>query len=286
MVCADKIKIDLKLIKKPNKRLLACISMYTIFSRAKHYCNQNNMDLLVGFSLINKDWYHVLDHIDESREICTKLFDNKKLNKNETKFVKSSLKVYRSYNKVDPIYYNIIEDYKKEILSKVEDILKPIFSSTNISLKIIFIYQPLVGTIKGSSFKNGIAFNIENKNVSKDRFYSILSHEIIHSVCSNNKEYSKLYRSNKLNLKNLRKSKSIFNETFTTTIENIILYNLGLEKKLFSKYRFSGQIYNLKACKMEDNIRNVYIKWNKLRSKNKINFVKYLSKNIDEISKI
>jgi hypothetical protein len=284
MKSKNKIKIDLKLIKKPSKQLLACAAMHTIFSRIKHYSNKNNIDLLAAFTYINKDWYYVLNNIDESRKITTKLFDNKKLNKKEELFVKSSLKVYRSYKKVDPIYYDLIKEYKQEILPKVENILQTIFTKTNISLKIIFLYQPLVQTTKGSSFKNGIVFNVENKNIHKKHFYSILTHEIVHSICSNNSEYQKLYSSKKLNLKTLRKSKSIFNETFTSTIENIFLYKLGLEKELFSYYRYEGSIYNKKACKMEDNIRDLYLKWNK--SKNKVNFINYLSKNVDEVIKI
>jgi hypothetical protein len=38
--------------------------------------------------------------------------------------------------------------------------------------------------------------------------------------------------------------------------------------------------------KLEDNIRNLYLDWYKLKSKTKGDFIKYLNKNIDKIVNI
>jgi len=273
------LKIKINLLKKPNKKLRSALYAYSVLSRAKAYCNQQNVDLLVGLSFVNKDLNYVLDNIDNSRRICTKLISDQKLTKNEEKFVSCSMKLQTTNKEVDLEYFRIIEKYKKEIIPKIENILKEIFTDTNVDLKIIFLYQPLVETTKGSAFTNGILFSVENKNINEERFYRLITHEIIHCICDHNKEYQELYGSKKLNIEKLRDSRRIFNEVFTKTIENIVMYKLKLEKDLFANYRYEGA-YNDLACKMENNIRSLYLKWQK---SSKETFVCFLKKNVERI---
>lgn len=277
------MKIKINLLKKPNKKLRSSLYAYSVLSRAKAYCNQQNVDLLVGLSFVNKDLNYVLDNIDNSRRICTKLISDQKLTKTEEKFVSCSMRLKTTNKEVDLEYFRIIEKYKKEIIPKIENILKEIFTDTNVDLKIIFLYQPLVGTIKGSAFTNGVLFSVENKNINEERFYRLITHEIIHCICDHNKEYQELYGSKKLNIEKLRDSRRIFNEVFTKTIENIVIYKLRQEKEMFATYRYEGAIYNDLACKMENNIRSLYLKW---KRSPKDTFVCFLQKNIDKIIKI
>lgn len=277
------MKIKINLLKKPNKKLRSALYAYSVLSRAKAYCNQQNVDLLVGLSFVNKDLNYVLDNIDNSRRICTKLISDQKLTKTEEKFVSCSMRLKTTNKEVDLEYFKIIEKYNKEIIPKIENILKEIFTDTNVDLKIIFLYQPLVGTIKGSAFTNGVLFSVENKNINEERFYRLITHEIIHCICDHNKEYQELYGSKKLNIEKLRDSRRIFNEVFTKTIENIVIYKLRQEKEMFATYRYEGAIYNDLACKMENNIRSLYLKW---KRSPKDTFVCFLQKNIDKIIKI
>lgn len=277
------MKIKINLLKKPNKKLRSALYAYSVLSRAKAYCNQQNVDLLVGLSFVNKDLNYVLDNIDDSRRICTKLISDQKLTKTEEKFVSCSMRLKTTNKEVDLEYFRIIEKYKKEIIPKIENILKEIFTDTNVDLKIIFLYQPLVGTIKGSAFTNGVLFSVENKNINEERFYRLITHEIIHCICDHNKEYQELYGSKKLNIEKLRDSRRIFNEVFTKTIENIVIYKLRQEKEMFATYRYEGAIYNDLACKMEDNIRSLYLKW---KRSPKDTFVCFLKKNVEKIIKI
>jgi hypothetical protein len=60
------------------------------------------------------------------------------------------------------------------------------------------------------------------------------------------------------------------------------MYKLKLEKEMFATYRYEGA-YNDLACKMENNIRSLYLKWQK---SSKETFVCFLQKNIDKIIKI
>ena len=273
------MKIKINLLKKPNKKLRSALYAYSVLSRAKAYCNQQNVDLLVGLSFVNKDLNYVLDNIDNSRRICTKLISDQKLTKTEEKFVSCSMKLQTPNKEVDLEYFKIIEKYKKEIIPKIENILKEIFTDTNVDLKIIFLYQPLVETTKGSAFTNGILFSVENKNINEERFYRLITHEIIHCICDHNKEYQELYGSKKLNIEKLRDSRRIFNEVFTKTIENVLMHKLKLEKDLFANYRYEGA-YNDLACKMENNIRSLYLKWQK---SSKETFVCFLKKNVEKI---
>jgi hypothetical protein len=55
------LKIKINLLKKPNKKLRSALYAYSVLSRAKAYCNQQNVDLLVGLSFVNKDLNYVLD---------------------------------------------------------------------------------------------------------------------------------------------------------------------------------------------------------------------------------
>ena len=273
------MKIKINLLKKPNKKLRSALYAYSVLSRAKAYCNQQNVDLLVGLSFVNKDLNYVLDNIDNSRRICTKLISDQKLTKTEEKFVSCSMKLQTTNKEVDLEYFRIIEKYKKEIIPKIENRLKEIFTDTNVDLKIIFLYQPLVETTKGSAFTNGILFSVENKNINEERFYRLITHEIIHCICDHNKEYQELYGSKKLNIEKLRDSRRIFNEVFTKTIENVLMHKLKLEKDLFANYRYEGA-YNDLACKMENNIRSLYLKWQK---SSKETFVCFLKKNVEKI---
>lgn len=273
------MKIKINLLKKPNKKLRSALYAYSVLSRAKAYCNQQNVDLLVGLSFVNKDLNYVLDNIDNSRRICTKLISDQKLTKNEEKFVSCSMRLKTTNKEVNLEYFRIIEKYKKEIIPKIENILKEIFTDTNVDLKIIFLYQPLVETTKGSAFTNGILFSVENKNINEERFYRLITHEIIHCICDHNKEYQELYGSKKLNIEKLRDSRRIFNEVFTKTIENVLMHKLKLEKDLFANYRYEGA-YNDLACKMENNIRSLYLKWQK---SSKETFVCFLKKNVEKI---
>lgn len=277
------MKIKINLLKKPNKKLRSALYAYSVLSRAKAYCNQQNVDLLVGLSFVNKDLNYILDNIDDSRRICTKLISDQKLTKTEEKFVSCSMRLKTTNKEVDLEYFRIIEKYKKEIIPKIENILKEIFTDTNVDLKIIFLYQPLVGTIKGSAFTNGVLFSVENKNINEERFYRLITHEIIHCICDHNKEYQELYGSKKLNIEKLRDSRRIFNEVFTKTIENIVIYKLRQEKEMFATYRYEGAIYNDLACKMENNIRSLYLKW---KRSPKDTFVCFLQKNVEKIVKI
>ncbi len=278
------MKINLSLLKKPSLKLKASLYAYSVLSRAKAYCNSSNMDLLVAFSFVNKDFCYVLDNIDKSRDICVKLISNKKLTKDEETFVSSAKSFYFSTNQIDNNYFKIVNEYKKEIIPNFEKTLKNIFTNTDVDLKVIFLYQPLVRTIKGSAFRNGIVFCVENKNITKSSIYRLLTHELVHCVCDNNESYQRLYNRKELNLPKLVESRRIFNEVFTETIQNVITYELGLETKLFPYYRFDGKIRDDLACKMEDNIRDLYLKWQK--SKSKDNFVDYLNENINKIIKI
>jgi len=273
------LKIKINLLKKPNKKLRSALYAYSVLSRAKAYCNQQNVDLLVGLSFVNKDLNYVLDNIDNSRRICTKLISDQKLTKNEEKFVSCSMKLQTTNKEVDLEYFKIIENYKKEIIPKIENRLKELFTDTNVDLKIIFLYQPLVETTKGSAFTNGVLFSVENKNINEERFYRLITHEIIHCICDHNKEYQELYGSKKLNIEKLRDSRRIFNEVFTKTIENVLMHKLKLEKDLFANYRYEGA-YNDLACKMENNIRSLYLKWQK---SSKETFVCFLKKNVEKI---
>lgn len=274
------MKIKINLLKKPNKKLRSALYAYSVLSRAKAYCTQQNIDLLVGLSFVNKDLNYVLDNIDDSRRICTKLISDQKLTKKEEKFVSCSMKLQTTNKEVDLEYFKIIEKYKKEIIPKIENILKEIFTDTSVDLKIIFLYQPLVETTKGSAFTNGVLFSVENKNINEKRFYSLITHELIHCICDHNKEYQELYSTKKLNFEKFRDSRRIFNEVFTKTIENVVMHKLKLEKDMFANYRYEGAIYNDLACKMEDNIRSLYLKWQRSP---KETFVSFLKKNIEKI---
>lgn len=274
------MKIKINLLKKPNKKLRSALYAYSVLSRAKAYCNQQNVDLLVGLSFVNKDLNYVLDNIDNSRRICTKLISDQKLTKTEEKFVSCSMRLKTTNKEVDLEYFKIIEKYNKEIIPKIENILKEIFTDTSVDLKIIFLYQPLVETTKGSAFTNGILFSVENKNINEERFYRLITHELIHCICDHNKEYQELYGAKKLNIEKLRDSRRIFNEVFTKTIENVLMHKLKLEKEMFATYRYEGAIYNDLACKMENNIRSLYLKWQK---SSKETFVCFLKKNVEKI---
>ena len=251
------IKIKLNIIK-PSKDLLVSAYVYTVISRARHYLNQNNMDLLVMFSFINKDWNNLIDNIDYSKQICDKLLSNKKLTKDENKILNYYKKVINPNNfKIDEIYYDKTKLYKKKIIPKLEQILDSIFTDTKAKSNIGFIYQPLVGLIKGSALQNSVIFSVENNYKEDSDFFRLLTHELIHVVCRNNKNYFQDIYTDKY------KINYIFDEVFTGTIENICMYKLDIDKKKFKEYRFDGRIYNKSACKLEDKIRKYYNSWEK-----------------------
>lgn len=271
------VKIDLK-IKEPNKDILATAYCYTVLSRAKAYLNQNIIDGLVAFSFINKDWFEVIDNIKYSDKMINKLINNQKLTIKEQKILKSYKKVINIPKiKIDKIYYDQIEEYKK-IIPKIEKILEDVFTDVKVNISVYFIYQPLVGSMKGSALKNGIILSVENNHKKKDQLKGIstlITHEIIHTLCSAHKEYQEIYKKTK--------KSQIFNETFTSTIENICMYKLKINKNKYQRYRYDGRIRDEEACKMEDKIRKLYNSWEKLKSKNKTDFVRYLGQNIKKI---
>jgi hypothetical protein len=273
------VKIKIK-IKEPSKRLASCLYVYTTISRAKQYVNKHTIDLLVLFSFINKDWFEVINNVDQSRRICQKLINNDNLNIKEEKSLKKFIKTIKYKKiKVDEIYYDKIKEYQKKMLPKIQEILKDVFTDTKASIDIFFIYQPLVKTIKGSAFNNGIVFSVENNYTLKNDFsglFSLITHELIHVICSNNKEYKQFYK--KLN------EDYIFNETFTKTLENICMYKLKTNKKKYQYYRYDGPIRNNKACKVEDELRKLYDCWEK--KKNKKSFINYIEQNINNIKEL
>jgi hypothetical protein len=262
------IKINLKEIK-PTKDLLVCSYICTVISRAKAYLNQNQTDVLVMFSLLNKDWNRVLDNTQLAKKIIQKIIEQKRLTLEEKEYLVFAKKaIYLSSKKVDGIYLKKLEEYK-QIIPKLEKVLSKTFTNTKADIYTFFMYQPVVKSLKGTSLKNLIVFSVENNHTLENLdLRHILTHEIIHSVCSNNDNYQKLYKKHK--------QSRIFNETFTETITNVCLYKLKVTKKKYATYRFEGRIYDEKACKLEDKIRKKYDAWEK--SKSKECFVEYLNK--------
>lgn len=274
------MSVDIKLnLIKPSKDLLAAAYVYTVISRANHYLNQNQKDILVTFSFINKDWYNVINNLNFARDICTKLIINQKLNSKETKVLSYYKKAIKTESfKVDKIYSKKLNEYQKHILPKLKKLFNSIFTNTtnNLELNLCFIYQPLVGETKGSALKTGIIFNVDNNFKNENKFISLITNELIHVICDNNSDYIKLIEKVNYNYK--------FNEAFTSTIENLCMYSLKLNDVKYKYYRYDGLIRDDAACKMEDKIRKVYDSWEK--SKSKDNFVVYLDKNLKKVIKI
>lgn len=271
------MSVDIKLnLIKPSKDLLAAAYVYTVISRAHHYLNQNQEDVLVTFSFINKDWYNVINNIHSARNICTKLIVNQKLDFREKKIVSFYKKAIKTESfKVDKIYSEKLNMYQKYIFPKLKGLLDSIFTTTisKLELNLCFIYQPLVKNIKGSALKTGIIFNVSNNFENEGGFISLITHELIHVICNNNSDYIRLIE--KVNHSNK------FDETFTSTIENLCMYSLNLNDVKYKYYRYDGRIRDDDACKMEDKIRKVYDSWEKSKSKDK--FIVYLEKNIKKV---
>jgi len=267
------VKINLKIVK-PSKDLFSCAYVYTVMDRGKHYLNPNSRDLMVMFSFINKDWFNVINNIDISRSLCEKLIGKERLATKEKRIVGYYDKVINIPKiKISKIYSEKINIFKKEIIPKIENILEPIFSDTTAKANVFFTYKPLVGYFGGCAFKNGVIFSVENNFDSDDWFFRLATHELIHVVCNNNVDYKKLC--------NNVKDYNIFDEVFTSTLENICMYKLGYEKKKFVVYRYGGRIRDNEACQQEDKIRLLYDTWEKSRSKQK--FVEYLSENLGKL---
>jgi hypothetical protein len=273
------IKINLDL-HTPSKDLIDCSLAYHTFSPVKE--NRINIPMLRLLTLINNDLNYVINNERYYSSIIKKLILNQKLTPSERKLMKITHKVINSkidYNlnkKLSDIYFN---KYKNEILPKLIEIFDSLFSKVVINLYVYFTDDPFMGGSGGSATYIGFylslsKFYLDNNNHNFSKIFSIFTHELIHSVNNNSKEYLSIKQ--KLNKDDIH----LFSEILTSTVENICMYKLGYNDCKYLNYRYD---LDKSACKIEDRMRRVYDSWEISKSKSKGKFIEYLNKNIKKI---
>jgi len=275
------MSVDIKLnLIKPSKDLVNCSLGYHIFSPVKE--DRSSIPMLRLLTLMNNDFNSLLNNQNYYDSTIKKLILNKKLTSCEKNLVKLTNKVikakidYTIDKKFSDIYFN---KYKIEVLPKLTKILESLFLDLSIELYVYFTDDPFKGGSGGSVTDIGFYLSLskvflESNNHQYSIIFRIFTHELLHSVNDNSKEYLSIKQ--KLNKKDIH----LFSEILTSTIENICMYELGYSDCKYLNYR-----YNLDpaCCRVEDRLREVYDSWEKVRGKNKDKFIVYLEKNIDKV---
>jgi len=275
------MSVDIKLnLIKPSKDLINCSLGYHIFSPVK--VDQASIPILRLLTLMDNNFNNLLNNERYYDSIIKKLILNQKLTSTEQKLVNLTNKVIKAkidYNldeKLSNIYFN---KYNTEVLPKLIKILDSLFSDISLDLFVYFTDDPFMGGSGGSATDIGFYLSIskvylEENNHQYSRVFRIFTHELLHSVNDNCKEY--LLIKKKINKKYIH----IFSEILTSTIENICMYKLGYSDCKYLNYRYG---LNKSVCKIEDRMRCVYDSWEISKSKDKGKFIEYLSKDIKKV---
>jgi hypothetical protein len=278
------MSVDIKLnLIKPSKDLRLACNAYDVIS-----CSCANAERLGFRTLIdllrhtNKNLKIAIDYSRKYSSLIDKIVLKKKLDKEDIKVLKVLDKLFPiNINKdYEKIFNNYFLEYIDKIHLKVINIFFDIFTDTKAQINVFSISNTRNGW-GGSATVNSYFLSIHNDvdilKIDKSKIFSIIIHEMIHTVNSNNDIFKRINIYLKDN--NLPIHSNSFSETFTKTIENICMYKLGYNKEKYPKYRFNSSNERF----LEDKIRKVYDSWEKVRGKNKDKFIVYLEKNIDKV---
>lgn len=271
------INVNLKIIKDSKDIKYACLGYITFTKLITSSRRYGMSPIMTVISMLNKDIEYLIkyDSNHTFRSLIDKLSLNQKLSKEDKLAIKKlkklkKIKENKEHNKVVNKY---LEKYVLEF-KKITKIFEKIYDKVEADLNILTVSN--VNMRKGGTATNHTCiFETEDATDMKNIYNSIkqiLTHEIIHSCNKQCKTYMNL--KNKIQKNNYSKNveQNIFEESFTSIIEQICSYELKISKDLFDHYYFRNKVEQ----KTEEKIRKIYKKYK--ASKNKKSFVEYLSK--------
>ena len=264
---------------------------------ASHRSNLAVTKALDLISIQNNDLYLLLQHYNYNYvnlgNLLYKLVNNKELNEKEEDFLELACNYVKieSNKEIIEDLNNIIRQYKKEILTKENNILSKIYDNTNINVKI----YSFIGTkrIGGSAFKDTLTLSVtpyirstfyydkDKKEYKTNKFFKIITHELVHTINKNSTTYKKIEQY----IKDSSKYNShIFSECFTSVMENILNYNYKLSSEKWHIYYFKDPKQHIFERSLEDKIRDLYDKW--YITNKEIIFIEYLHNSKEQLINI
>lgn len=271
-----KMDIDLKIIKPTNELRLACFGNDNILRTIKYGTTYGFDGLLTLLGQINNDWNQIINITFDYRDLIDKLVLNQKLTIEQKKTLVSLKKIIKtkSNKQIETELYNLLLDYKTKVAKNIFIELSKLYTPTNANLSL-FGVNTRIG-FGGSATKYSFYISTNNLNSipkHKEHIFALITHELIHTINSNNCVYKNI----RPKLKN-QFSNNYFSETFTDTITNIVMYKAGYSKEKYPNYRYPE---NKNSCELEDKLRLLYDSWNKSTKKEK--FIEFIYKRADKL---